>query len=80
MTDSNFTVKDTRGDPIHRFVTGQTIAFKVTNNSRFDLSTLFDTTEDRPRYRSSQSSPICSVLPPSPKPKRPFRHAIDASP
>jgi hypothetical protein len=48
MTYSNFTVKDTRGDPIHRFVIGPTIAFKVTNNSRFDLSTLFGTTGESP--------------------------------
>jgi hypothetical protein len=48
MQYSNFTVKDTRGDPIHRFVVGPTIAWKPTANTRFDVSPLFGCTEESP--------------------------------
>lgn len=49
MEYKNFTVKDTRGDPMHTFVIGPTIAFRTTKNTRFDISTLFGCTDDSPR-------------------------------
>jgi hypothetical protein len=49
MEYKNFTVKDTRGDPQHTFVIGPTVAFRITKNTRFDVSTLFGTTNDSPR-------------------------------
>ncbi|MEP7077688.1 MAG: hypothetical protein ABI795_01575 [Chthoniobacterales bacterium] len=51
MQYQNFTVKDTRGSPIHRFGVGPTIAWKPTRGTRFDLSTLFGTTEDSPKVQ-----------------------------
>ncbi len=51
MLYQNFTVKDTRGDPIHRFVIGPTIAWKPSRNTRFDVSPLFGVTEDSPRVQ-----------------------------
>lgn len=44
----NFTVKDTRGDPIHRFVVGPTASWKPAKNMRLDLSPLFGCTHDSP--------------------------------
>jgi len=49
MQYTNFTVKDTRGDPTHSFVIGPTIAWKPTRNSRLDVSPLFGCTDDSPR-------------------------------
>lgn len=48
MQYKNFTVKDTRGDPVHSFVIGPTFSFKPTARMRFDLSPLFGVTEDSP--------------------------------
>jgi hypothetical protein len=48
MQYTNFTVKDTRGDPIHRFVVGPTLAWKPTSNTRIDVSPLFGCTDDSP--------------------------------
>ena len=48
MQYKNFTVKDTRGDPVHSFVIGPTFAFKPTARMRFDLSPLFGVTKDSP--------------------------------
>jgi len=48
MQYRNFTDKDTRGDPIHTFVVGPTIAWKPTHNMRFDVSPLLGCTEDSP--------------------------------
>ena len=51
MEYKNFTVKDTRGDPMHTFVIGPTVAFRTTRNTRFDVSTLFGCTDDSPRVQ-----------------------------
>src|SRR5438445_3665127 len=51
MEYKNFTVKDTRGDPMHSFVIGPTVAFRSSRNTRFDVSTLFGCTEDSPRVQ-----------------------------
>jgi hypothetical protein len=51
MEYKNFTVKDTRGDPMHSFVIGPTVAFRSSKNTRFDVSTLFGCTEDSPRVQ-----------------------------
>jgi hypothetical protein len=51
MLYQNFTVKDTRGDPIHRFGIGPMVAWKPSRNTRFDLSPLFGVTEDSPRVQ-----------------------------
>ncbi len=51
MEYKNFTVKDTRGDPMHSFVIGPTVAFRSSRNTRFDISTLFGCTEDSPRVQ-----------------------------
>ena len=48
MEYKNFTVKDTRGDPMHSFVIGPTAAFRPSKNTRFDVSTLFGCTADAP--------------------------------
>ena len=48
MQYSNFTVKDTRGDPIHRFVIGPTAAFRTSHSTRFDVSALFGCNDDSP--------------------------------
>lgn len=52
MQYSNFTDKDSRGDPANRFVIGPTIAFKPTRNTRLDLSPLFGATFDAPRVQA----------------------------
>ena len=49
MQYRNFTVKDTRGSPIHRFVIGPTVAWKPTSQTRFDVSPLFGVTDESPR-------------------------------
>jgi hypothetical protein len=51
MQYRNFTDKDTRGDPLHSFVIGPTIAWKPSRNTGFDVSPLFDTTKDSPRVQ-----------------------------
>src|SRR4029453_9470256 len=48
MEYKNFTVKDTRGSPMHSFVIGPTAAFRPSKNTRFDVSTLFGCTADAP--------------------------------
>jgi hypothetical protein len=48
MQYKNFTVKDTRGDPVNSFVVGPTFAFKPTARMRFDISPLFGVTKDSP--------------------------------
>jgi hypothetical protein len=49
MQYRNFTDKDTRGDPLHSFVVGPTIAWKPTHNTRVDVSPLFGCTDDSAR-------------------------------
>ena len=49
MQYTNFTVKDTRGSAIHRFVVGPTVAWKPSSSTRFDLSPLFGVTHESPR-------------------------------
>ena len=49
MLYKNFTVKDTRDDPMHTFVIGPTVAFRTTKNTRIDVSALFGCTDDSPR-------------------------------
>ena len=44
MVYKNFTVKDTRGDPLHSFVIGPTVAWKPTTQTRLDISPLFGCT------------------------------------
>jgi len=51
MQYTNFTVKDTRGDPIHRFVIGPSVAWKPTRQSRLDVSPLFGCTDDSARVQ-----------------------------
>ncbi len=51
MLYSNFTDKDTRSDPAHRFVIGPTFSFKPTRTTRFDVSPLFGVTHDAPRVQ-----------------------------
>src|SRR5438874_415064 len=51
MEYKNFTVKDTRGDPMHSFVIGPTMSFRSSKNTRFDVSTLFGCTDDSPRVQ-----------------------------
>jgi hypothetical protein len=51
MLYKNFTVKDTRGDPEHTFVVGPTVAFRTSQSTRFDVSTLFGCTDDSPHIQ-----------------------------
>jgi hypothetical protein len=51
MEYKNFTVKDTRGNPMHSFVVGPTLAFRTSHSTRFDVSTLFGCTEDSPQVQ-----------------------------
>jgi hypothetical protein len=51
MEYKNFTVKDTRGDPMHSFVIGPTMSFRSWKSTRFDVSTLFGCTDDSPRVQ-----------------------------
>ena len=48
MQYKNFTVKDTRGDPVHSFVIGPSMAYKPTARMRFDIAPLFGVTDDSP--------------------------------
>ena len=48
MEYKNFTVKDTRGDPLHSFVIGPTLSYRTSHSTRFDVSTLFGCTDDSP--------------------------------
>ena len=48
MEYKNFTVKDTRGAPMHSFVIGPTASYRTSKNTRFDVSTLFGCTADAP--------------------------------
>src|SRR5205823_2814007 len=48
MQYRNLTVKDTRGDPLNRFVIGPTLAWKPTAQTRLDISPLFGRTHDSP--------------------------------
>ena len=57
MEYKNFTVKDTRGDPMHSFVIGPTAAFRPSKNTRFDVSTLFGCTADAPANRPDGRGP-----------------------
>lgn len=51
MQYTNFTAKDTRGAPIHRFIIGPTVAWKPTAQTRLDVSPLFGCTDDSPHVR-----------------------------
>jgi hypothetical protein len=48
MEYKNFTVKDTRGDPMHTFIIGPSLAWKPTAQTRLDVSPLFGCTDDSP--------------------------------
>jgi len=51
MQYTNFTDKDTRHDPTHRFVIGPTVAWKPNRSMRFDVSPLIGVTHDSPRVQ-----------------------------
>ena len=59
MLYTNFTDKDSRSDPSHRFVIGPTAAWKPNRWSRIDVSPLFGVTEDSP---TAQVFVVFSVL------------------
>src|SRR6478752_10084976 len=48
MEYKNTTVKDTRGDPLHSFTIGPTLAWKPTAQTRLDVSPLFGCTAGAP--------------------------------
>ena len=48
MEYRNLTVKDTRGDPLHSFTIGPTVAWKPTTQTRLDISPLFGCTAGAP--------------------------------
>jgi len=48
MQYKNFTVKDTRGNAENSFVIGPTVAYRITKNTRFDVSALFGCNEESP--------------------------------
>jgi hypothetical protein len=48
MEYKNTTVKDTRGDPLHSFTLGPTVAWKPTAQTRLDISPLFGCTAGAP--------------------------------
>jgi len=48
MQYKNTTVKDTRGDPLHSFTIGPTLAWKPTTQTRMDISPLFGCTAGAP--------------------------------
>jgi len=48
MQYRNLTVKDTRGDPLHSFTIGPTLAWKPTAQTRLDISPLFGCTAGAP--------------------------------
>src|SRR5438046_8844851 len=51
MQYRNFSDKDMRGDPMHTFVIGPTMAWKPMSDSRFDLSALFGCPDASPRLQ-----------------------------
>ena len=51
MKYTNFTVKDTRGDPAHSFVIGPSMAYKPTARMRFDVAPLFGVTDESPDFQ-----------------------------
>src|SRR6476619_1807195 len=51
MEYKNFTVKDTRGNGQDTFVIGLTASFRTSKSTRFDVSSLFGTTNDSPRVQ-----------------------------
>lgn len=51
MKYQNFTVKDTRGSPIHRFNIGPSFSFKPAAHMRFDVAPLLGVTDDSPRVQ-----------------------------
>ena len=51
MEYKNFTVKDTRGSPENSFVIGPTVSFRISKNTRFDLSALAGCTDDSPAFK-----------------------------
>lgn len=51
MQYQNFTVKDTRGSPIHRFGIGPSLSFKPSARCRFDFTPLFGVNDDTPAVR-----------------------------
>jgi len=48
MQYQNFTVKDTRGNADNSFVVGPTVAYRITKNTRFDISALFGCNDESP--------------------------------
>jgi hypothetical protein len=48
MEYKNLTVKDTRGDPLHSFTIGPTVAWKPSAHTRLDISPLFGCTAGAP--------------------------------
>jgi len=48
MEYKNTTVKDTRGDPLHSFTIGPTVAWKPSGHTRLDISPLFGCTAGAP--------------------------------
>jgi hypothetical protein len=48
MEYRNLTVKDTRGDPLHSFTIGPTVAWKPSGHTRLDISPLFGCTAGAP--------------------------------
>jgi len=49
MMYKNFSVKDTRGNADNSFVIGPTVAYRITKNTRFDVSALFGCNNESPR-------------------------------
>lgn len=49
MEYKNFSVKDTRGNADNSFVIGPTVAYRITKNTRFDVSALFGCNDESPR-------------------------------
>src|SRR6266480_3035010 len=49
MAYKNFTVKDTRGDAENSVVIGPTVAYRITKNTRFDVSALFGCNNESPQ-------------------------------
>jgi hypothetical protein len=49
MEYKNFSVKDTRGNADNSFVIGPTVAYRITKNTRFDVSALFGCNNESPR-------------------------------
>ena len=51
MQYKNLTVKGMRDEPAESFVIGPTMAFRTSQNTRFDVSTMFGCTEDSPHVQ-----------------------------